>query len=290
MLLALALAVAGCHRAAQPGVNPNQVSFPVKGKVISTDASTGQVMLDAAAIPGFMDAMAMPYKLAQPETIGELHPGDRITGTIHAVKDEGGFHDARLGEIVIVDQAQPDYKPAVQYHVPAAGDIVPDFKLLNQDGRMIHLAQFKGKALLITFIYTRCPLADFCPRMSQNFAQIDHALAADPKIDAKTQLLSISFDPVYDTPAVLRAYGTEYAGQDGKASFAHWQFAAPSKDELPAITQFFNVGVTPGENGTLMHSLSTLLIGKDGRIAGWYPSNEWQPQDMTQAMKDAAVK
>ncbi len=80
----------------------------------------------------------------------------------------------------MIAQGKPDYKPAVIYHVPAPGDVVPDFKLRNQDGHAIHLAQFKGKALLITFIYTRCPLPNFCPLVTRNFAQVEQQLKADP--------------------------------------------------------------------------------------------------------------
>jgi protein SCO1/2 len=290
-ILAGALVLTGCRHAAAPAVpQGNEVTYPVRGTVVSTSAATGEVMLDAEAIPGFMEAMAMPYKLAQPEVISELHPGDRLTGVIRGTKDEGGVHDVRLDQIVIVGQAQPDYKPAVQYHVPQVGEALPDFKLLNQSGKTIHLSQFRGRALLLTFIYTRCPLADFCPRMSQNFAEIDTALAADPKLYAKTHLLSISFDPVYDTPAVLHSYGSAYTGKYSKETFDHWDFAAPAKADLPALTQFFDVGVTPGENGTLTHSLSTLLVGKDGKIMGWYPTKDWQAKDMLQALKDAAAK
>lgn len=289
--LTLTLGVSGCRRAAAPAAaQGSSVSFPVRGSVVSTDPAAGEVMLDAEAIPGFMEAMAMPYKLAQTDVIGELHPGDKITGVIRATKDEGGFHDAKLDQIVIVQQAKPDYKPAVQYHVPQVGETLPDFKLTNQSGKTIHLSQFRGKALLLTFIYTRCPLADFCPKMSENFAQIDHALAADPKLYGKTHLLSISFDPAYDTPAVLRSYGGAYTGKYTNEKFDHWDFAAPAKDDLAAITQFFDVGVTPGEKGTFNHSLSTMLVGKDGKVVGWYPMKDWQPQEMLQAVKNEAAK
>jgi protein SCO1/2 len=288
-LLVSLLAVWGCRHAATPAAS-DHVQFSVKGKVVSTDVATGEVTLDHEAIPGFMDAMVMPYKLAQPGVIGELHPGDRITAQLDVVKDADGFHDAQLGEIVVVAQARPDYVPAVQFHVPQAGDAVPDFKLLNQSGKMIHLSQFKGRVLLVTFIYTRCPLSDYCPRMSRNFAAIDQALASDPKMYAKTHLLSISFDPAYDTPAVLRSYGGAYTGNYTKEKFAHWDFAAPPKTELPAVTQYFDVGVTPGENGTLTHSLSTIVIGRDGKVAAWYPTNDWQPQEILQAVKDAAAR
>ena len=239
-----------------------------------------------------MDAMTMPYKLKDPSIAGELHPGDRITAKILARKDAAGFRDLQLDEIVVVAQAKPDYKPMVQYHVPAPGDTVPDFALLNQSGRTIRLAQFKGRVVLLTFIYTRCQAADFCPRMSTNFAEIDKALAADPALYAKTHLVSVSFDPAYDTPAVLKRYGASYTGRFAKEDFAHWDFAVPPEKEMPAITQFFDVGITPGDPGTnptLTHSLSTVLIGKDGKVVAWYPSNDWKVEDLVGAVKQAAA-
>ncbi len=290
LCLLAVLPIAGCHQSsppASPGASASLKSFPVRGEVVSTDAT--HVTLDHEAVPGFMEAMTMPYKLKDPSIVSELHPGDRITATIRVQQDEGGYHDAELDNIVVVAQAKPDYKPAAQYHVPAPGDVVPDFRLLNQSGRTIHLAQFKGKVLIATFIYTRCPLADYCPKMSRNFAEIDQTLAADPKLYAQTHLLSISFDPTYDTPAVLRSYGGAYTGRYTKETFAHWDFAAPSEKELPSVTQFFDVGVTPGENKTLTHSLSTVVIGKDGKVVAWYPTNDWQPAEIVAQIKKTAA-
>lgn len=261
-------------------------TFPLRGKVIETDAE--HVTLDHEAIPGFMEAMIMPYKLKDPSVVSELHPGDRITAVIHVKQDEGGYHDAVLDNIVVVAQGRPDYKPAKQYHVPEAGDSVPDFQLLNQNGKVIHLKQFQGKVVVATFIYTRCPLADYCPRMSRNFAEIDQALAKDPALYQKTHLLSISFDPKYDTPEVLRSYGGAYTGNHTKEKFQHWDFAVSPEKELNSMLEFFGVGVTPGENQTLTHSLSTVVIGKDGKIAVWYPSNDWKPEDVVAAIKKAA--
>lgn len=284
----LIISAVGCRqdpssKAAQP--NPEK-TFPVRGKVVSTDPT--HVTLNHEAVPGFMDAMTMPYKLKDPAVVSELHPGDRITARIVVQQDAAGFHDAELDNIVVVAQARPDYKPSIQYHTPTVGDVVPDFRLLNQSGRKISLSEFKGKVLLVTFIYTRCPLADYCPRMSRNFAEIDKELAVDPALYRKTHLLSISFDPAYDTPAVLRSYGGAYTGNYTKETFAHWDFAAPSEKDLPQVTQFFGVGVTPGERKTLNHSLSTAVIGKDGKIAAWYPTNEWKPSDVVAAVKQGA--
>jgi protein SCO1/2 len=288
VLVVLLVALEGCRQSGPAdGASASLPArtFSVRGKVIATDAT--HVTLDHGAVPGFMDAMTMAYKLADPSVVSELHPGDVITAKILVEQDAAGFKNPRLDDIVVVGQSKPDYVPKVQYHVPAAGDVVPEFKLLNQSGRTIDFAQFKGKVLLVTFIFTRCQMPDFCPRMSTNFAEIDKALAADPGLYAKTHLLSISFDPSYDTPAVLKKYGSAYTGQFAKENFAHWDFAAPSEKELPALTQFFDVGVTPGDPKSLTHSLSTVVIGKDGKVVAWYPTNDWKPAEVLAAVRTA---
>jgi protein SCO1/2 len=293
--LPIVLLLSGCHQnnppeKAAPATSSTSSTaapriYPVRAKVVSVTGP--DVMLDHEAIPGLMDAMIMSYRLKDPSVASELHPGDRITANFVVTPNPDGIDDIVVDQIVVVAQAKPDYKPTVQYHVPQAGDSVPDFKLLNQSNRTIHLNQFHGDAVLITFIYTRCPLADYCPRMSRNFAEIDKALAADPALYARTHLLSISFDPAYDTPKVLRSYGGAYTGQFTKETFKHWDFAVPSEEDLAAVTQFFNVGVTPGDSKSLNHSLSTILIGKDGKIAAWYPTNDWKTDEMIAQIKRA---
>jgi len=240
--------LAGCHQAPPSAASAAvpQKTFTIRGKVVGTD--TTHVTLDGEDVPGFMEPMIMDYALKDPSVVSELHPGDRISASVLADHGPEGYTNVRLDNIVVIAQARPDYKPAIQYHVPTPGDIVPDFHLLNQNDRTLHLNQFKGKIVLLTFIYTRCPLADFCPRMSRNFADIDKALAAEPALYNQTHLLSISFDPAYDTPKVLRSYGGAYTGNYTNEKFIHWDFAAPSEKDLPALTQFFNVGVTPGDS------------------------------------------
>ena len=282
-LLPVFLLLSGCHQTSSPATALPTKTFTIRGKVVSTDAT--HVTIDGEDVPGFMEAMTMAYKLKDPSIVSELHPGDRITARLTAQQDAAGFRSPELDNIVVIAQARPDYKPSVQYHVPQAGDAVPSFALINQDGRNIHLAQFKGKVVLITFIYTRCPFDDYCPRMNRNFAAIDKALSIDPVAYSKTHLLSISFDPTYDTPKVLRSYGESYVGQHAKQAFTHWDFATPSQKDLSNITQFFNVGIT-GEGSTLNHSLSTIVIGKDGKVAAWYPTNDWDPAALAIQVKE----
>lgn len=288
-LLAL-VALAGCHSGqptpSQATASQNFKVYKLRGKVVSTNMAKGEVTLDHEAIPGFMDAMTMPYNLKDPTILSELHPGDVITADVLVSQDPNA--DVLLDHIVVVAQAKPDYKPAVFYHVPAPGDVVPDFKLRNQDGRTIHFGQFKGNALLVTFIYTRCPLPDFCPRVTRNFAAVDKQVAADPVLRGKTHLVCVSFDPENDTPERLRAYGATYIGSDSKSAFADWDFAVPQKPVLLEMAKFFDVGITNAADGTITHTLSTTLIGADGKVVRFYPGNEWTVEDVLSELKRMA--
>jgi protein SCO1 len=272
--------LSGCQRAAPP---PSEAAtYQLKGIVVASDASKGEVAIDGEEIHGFMGAMIMSYKLAQPGVATELHPGDHITARLR-VADAG----SQIDQIVVTAQARPDYKPTRNYNVPEAGQVVPNFKLMNQDGKTLSIDQFRGKVLLITFIYTRCPLPDYCIRMSRNFADVQKQLARDPQLSNKTHLLSISFDPAYDTPKVLRSYGAQYAG---KGAFSHWDFAAPAPKDLDTLDEFFDVAVSAGENKTLTHSLSTVVIGPDGKVFRWYPNNEWTPSAAMDDIRQAAAQ
>ena len=227
-----------------------------------------------------MEAMIMPYTLKNPSVISELHPGDTITADLFTANST-----SLIDDIVIVDQAKADYKPPVSYKPLNPGEPVPDFKLLNQSGKIIHFSQFRGKVLLVTFIYTRCPLADYCPRMSRNFARLNDLLASDFDLYSGTHLLSISFDPKYDTPAVLRSYGSSYTGQYMQEKFLHWDFAAPLQSDLSDVLQFFLVGITPEKDHTITHSLSTIVIDQQGKVYKWYPSNNWTPEQLLSDVK-----
>ena len=282
-----AFALAGCHSSSPPQAQSaaagNVKIYHLRGKIVATNPVTGEITVDSEAIPGYMEAMVMPYKLKNPGIIGDLHPGDTITADI--LVSQGADGSVLLDHIDVIAQGKPDYKPAAVYHVPAPGDAVPDFTLRNQDGRTIHLDQFHGKALLITFIYTRCPLPNFCPLVTHNFAVIDNQLKADSALYKHTHLLCVSFDPVHDTPARLRAYGAEYVGSDAPQAFKHLEFGVPSESELKKMALYFDVGFSQGPNDTITHTMSTTLIGPDGKVAQFYPGNEWTPDQVLSDVK-----
>lgn len=285
------LVATGCHSgpkpAAQSAANSSYKIYKLRGKIVAVNSGTGELTISHEAIPGFMEAMTMPYKLKNPGIMSELHPGDVITADLFVSQDADA--DVFLDHIVIVGQGKPDYRPQVSYHVPAPGDSVPDFRLRNQDGRTIALRDFHGKNLLITFIYTRCPLPNFCPLVTHNFAVIDGALSSNPAVYRKTHLLCISFDPEHDTPARLRAYGATYIGSDAKNAFDHWDFAVPDEKTLEKMALYFDLGMTPGPDSTITHTLSTTLIGADGKVIRFYPGNEWTVEQVEADLEHAAA-
>lgn len=287
LCLTTALLASGCRntREAQPdaAADHSLKTYPVTGRVAGVNRASGEVDLDAAAVPGYMDAMQMPYKLKDPAILDELHAGDTLRATL-VVGPDGSV----LDQIVITGQARPVARPTGNLQPLTPGEPVPDFALRNQNGSLVHLAQYRGRVLLVTFVYTRCPLSDYCPRMSRNFAAVDKALAADPALYAKTHLLSVSFDPSYDTPSVLRSYGGAYTGNYTKETFAHWEFAVPGQEDLARVLGFFDVAATPERDRTVTHSLSTVIIGADGKVFKWYPSNAWTPAQVVADVKQAA--
>ncbi len=271
LLFSLALGLA-CNRGAS-----NAKRYALRGKVVSIDKNAGTANIDSEAIPGFMEAMVMPYTFKPSSMLAQLQPGDSITAEVVVEPDKYWLENVK----VTGHSQAPANKPPLTMHIPSPGDEVPDFKLVNQSGKSISLHQYRGQTLLLTLIYTRCPFPDYCPRVSHEFAEIDKQVRADPARFGKTHLLSISFDPAHDTPRVLREYGFSCAGSKDPALFSHWEFAAIPKEELPSFADYFALTYKE-EGGLTTHSLSTAVISADGKIFRWYHGADWQASDLLQ--------
>jgi protein SCO1/2 len=277
LLACAALFAAACGGPSQP---PEQ-HYHLEGKIEAIDRQHQQLLVDHKEIPGFMDAMAMAYSVKTPLVLDQVSVGDQITADLVV---SGTLH--WLENIKVVKKADPNAAPASptppQVREPQPGDDVPNFVLLNQDGKQIHLADFHGQSVLLTFIYTRCPLADYCPAMSTRFSVIEEALQKNKQALGKTHLLSISFDPKNDSPKVLRAYGTGYLQGAGEKDFRHWEFAVAPKSNLKDVAAFFGLAYMPDEK-QFVHSMSTAIISPSGKIFKWYGGIDWQTSDV---MKD----
>jgi protein SCO1/2 len=287
LLLAMVCAAgaAGCgstkqaEQNAASQANPTQAGQPgehryhLEGTVVSVDKPQQHLVIDHKDIPGFMSAMTMPYPVADAKVLDQVGPGDQITADV--VQSDKGVN---LENVVVVKKGSGG-KPTSELQSPQSAEPVPDFTLVNQDGKRIGLRQYHGRAVLLTFIYTRCPLPDYCPLMTHNFAEIDKALAKNPQLYADTHLLSISFDPKFDTPPVLRNYARSYVQDKGARTFQHWEFAALPAGETKNVTKYFNIFLSE-QDGQITHSMCTAIISPAGTLYRFYHGNDWKPDEV----------
>ncbi len=274
LLLLSILLVCDCR----PRPSTNEKRYPIKGKIIAVEKNDHTATIEHEDIAGYMPAMTMPFKIKNDADLEMMKPGDQITGTL-VVNDLSSWVEIAT----IAEGTGPISPTAAIPGEPKPGDEVPDFGLTNQDGKRIHLAQYSGKALALTFVYTRCPQPDQCTLMSTNFATVDKELEKQPDLYAKTHLLTVSFDPNYDTPKVMRSYGASHTGRYSDETFQHWEFTTGTKDEIKGIAQFFGLRYfkdTESGDEQVIHSLRTAVIGPDGKLFKLYRGNEWKPAEI----------
>ena len=258
----------------------NAQRHELKGKVVSVEKDKHIVTVAHESIKDFMEAMTMPFTVRDDWPFEVLAPGDQITATLVVDGPESWL------ENVIISKSTSE---AVSPNSPGApeaqsGDTVPDFALVNQNNKPIRTSQYRGKTLLLTFIYTRCPIPEYCTLMSNNFAEIDRELQKTPELYEKTRLLSISIDPEYDTPAVLRSYGASHTGRYEEEKFTHWEFATGTKDQVKDVAKFFGLQYYP-EKDQIVHGLRTVIVGPDSKVVKVYRGNEWKPSEVISDIK-----
>lgn len=276
-LVALSLLLGACST---PGRDEGQ-RYDLKGKVLAVDRSKGEVTVEHEAVKGLMDGMTMDFQLRDADALKTVAPGDQIQATL--VVSDDGSHWLENPVITKTLSGVAATPAAVGPSEPQPGAEVPDVKLVNQDGRQLVTRQFKGRALAVTFIYTRCPMPDQCPLLSTNFAELNGALASDAELGKKAHLLSVTLDPEYDKPEVLKSYGAAYAG--GK--FDTWDFATGDPADVRRFAEFFGLAYK-AESGQVIHSLRTAVVTPEGRLYKLYRGNEWKPSDVLNDLKAAS--
>jgi protein SCO1/2 len=255
--------------------------FEVTGSIVAVDQRGRMLILKHRAIPGYMDAMTMGFVVKDDWVFNIAKPGDEV----HAMLVVEGSRSWLEG-VVVTESPKPHPNAPVTGAVrtPEPGESVPEFTLVNQDTKKIHLRDFRGKTLLVTFIYTRCPLPDYCPLMSKNFAAIASELQKDAALRNRVRLLSISIDPEYDQPAVLRRYALEYAGERSREASLYWQFATGRPEEVRKVAAFFGLSYWT-ENDQVIHALVTALIDSEGKVQRIYRGNDWKPAEVLENLK-----
>ena len=221
----------------------------------------------------------------------DLKPGAEIRADL--VVDNAARDPYYLENISIVAAPDPNQPPLpTNNNFVQIGKDVPDFALVNQDGKRISIKDFRGKALAITFIYAKCPLPDYCIRMSTNFSDLANQLTANAELKDKIRLLSISFDPANDTPEKLRSYGQGYLGRGAMPDFTIWQLAVGKDAEVRRIADFFGLRyeVDAADKTKINHSLITAVIAPDGKVTKIFPGNEWTPGDLLTELSSSVQK
>jgi protein SCO1/2 len=253
------LAVVSAEPAGLPLLNPNGTNtqtFSAQG-VVQEVKSDGQILvIKHNAIPGYMDAMTMPFKLKGPAAGNGLQRGDEISFQLHVTENESWVdHIQKTGSRVLPNDISPSNAPPIRPRHPLL-----DYKFTNELGQAVSLSDFRGQALAITFFYTRCPLPDYCPRLSKNFQEASQKLAETPDAPTNWHFLSISFDPESDTPSVLKAYGEMY-----QYNPAHWSFLTGPQDKISELAGLS--GVTFQRDGVLInHDLRTLIVDANNHL------------------------
>jgi protein SCO1/2 len=281
LLLVLACLVPGCRREARA---PSANRYPIKGRVVEVDLANRSVTLAHEDIPGFMPAMTMPFVVLEKDAalLQAMAPGDAVTATL-VVPDSRYW----LEEIVVVKPPVPIPAPSAvaRAREPQPGDALPDVALVDQSGRALQLREYRGRALALSFVFTRCPLPDFCPFLMRGFASAHETLVGDPALARQTALLIVSFDVEHDTPEVLLGYGRPF--QKTKPPFSHWRLATGRLDEVRRL------GAAAGlefreEDRSFTHNLRTVVVGKDGRLRRVLRGNDWKAEELVAELVAAA--
>jgi protein SCO1/2 len=279
------VAVAGCTRQSAPAaLLPGTKSYNARGIIRQIAADHGKVTIQHEAIPGYMSAMTMDFSVKDTNDLNVLAPSDEITFRLVVGENESWVEDLRF----VAHRTGEATNYPFAFHPPVAelktGDRLPDCELVAEDGRHLRLSDFRGRALAFSFFYSRCPLPDYCPRMSKNLSTARQLILATPGAPMNWQLLSISFDPGFDNPAVLSGYADFFRHGDTN----HWLFAAAPTNSLAHLApQLDLMVVRDGENIT-SHNLRTVVLDPQGRIFRQLDGNQWTPQELADAVLEAA--
>ena len=263
---------------------PPKNTYTLQGQILSIDAPRKTLNIKHGDIKGLMPAMTMPYTVRDAALLKDLTAGDLIDATLVVESN-----DAYLSSIRKTGHAALEAPPAEAATPPASsgfellkeGDAAPDAPFVDQDARHLRFSKFKGAPVVMTFVYTKCPLPTFCPLMDRHFATIQHSLKEDPAF-ARVHLVTVSFDPARDSPAVLKAHGRELG-----ADFARWTFLTGDRDEIDRFAARFGVSVSRALNDPrdITHNLRTVVLDADGRLVKTYTGNEWTPEQVIQDLK-----
>jgi protein SCO1/2 len=277
-LVALALALsAAC------GSTPEPRRYEVRGQILGVDAQKQEVLMKHEDIEGFMPAMTMPYKVQDPALLQGKQPGDLVTATL-VVEEVNAY----LSTLTTTGHAALDAPPAgpaiTDSDILKDGEPVPDHTLVDQTGTARPISSLRGHRVALTFIYTRCPLPDFCPLMDKQFKTVQQEISSTPEL-SDVRLVSVTLDPEFDTPEVLAKHARTI-GADTRT----WYFVTGDSADVLAFAKRFGVITEPGDaNAPVVHNLRTAVIDAQGRLVKAHSGSVWSPAELVADLKTAST-
>ena len=283
---ALLLVLGGCSQS-ESVVPTGETVYPMRGIVREVRQEDASVVIEHEDVPGYMPAMTMLFNVRDEGLFGQLKNDEAIAfdlvvkGTSSWIRQIAPTDAATLQLAKKRPRAEgaPSTSAAAQSPRLSEGDLMPDFRLLDQRGEEMTPQTFAGKDVVVTFIFTRCPLPDFCPKISGQFAELEKAVLEDPNLKSQVKLLSITIDPEFDTPAVLKEYADHFSHSDGEL----WRFGVGTQEQTDRLTHAFSV-YTETSGGTINHGLCTAWIGSDGIVNKIWRGSGWEPKEVLSAI------
>ncbi|HUR45311.1 MAG TPA: copper-binding protein [Candidatus Saccharimonadales bacterium] len=261
-------------------------SFSARGLIRELPTEGKTVVVRHDEIPGYMATMTMEFTVRDTNELRGLKVGDGITFQVKANEEESwieGIRRAGTNDFTPIPVTGPSMTSLLHAGQLKPGDMLPDAELLAEDGRTVKLSEFEGRALAFTFIFTRCPLPDYCPRMNQHFSRAREFLQQGQGGPTNWQFLSVSFDPDFDKPGVLKRYAYSYRGKDAD----RWLFAASPTNLTAAMGPLVDFRFA-NEGGSFLHNLRTVVLDPQRRVYRQFDGSKWKAEELARSMSEAA--
>jgi protein SCO1 len=260
-------------------------TYALQGQVLQIDAPNKQIVVKHEEIKGLMPAMTMPYSVRDAKLLNGLAAGDLIDASLVVESNDAYLRTIRkVGEAPLEKPpVDPATAPRSGIELLKPGEAVPDAPFVDQDGRKRSFSAFRGSPVVMTFIYTRCPVATFCPLMDRQFAAMQRPLQDDPALH-NVHLVTVSFDPKTDTPPVLKKHAKTL-----NADLSRWTFLTGDRDDIDRFAMRFGVSIARAMNDPrdITHNLRTVIVGADGKLMKVYTGNDWTPEQVLADLKHA---
>ncbi|HEV2695630.1 MAG TPA: copper-binding protein [Verrucomicrobiae bacterium] len=289
LLFGALLAIAGCgEKSAQPLQTPSAPvpavkTYDVHGVIQQISPDLRKATVKHEQIPGYMAAMTMEFTVRNTNELAGLGANDEVTFKLAVTENDDWIEGLRFVAHHIVDVTNNTFT----FHAPTAelkaGDVLPDYEFMGENGKVLRFSDFQGRAVAFTFFFTSCSLPEFCPRMNRNFAEARDFLLKRTNAPANWELLSISFDPDFDKPDVLASFGNYYRSNDTN----RWFFAVASTNTLAGLAPKVDLHFWR-EEGSISHNLRTVVLDPNRKIFCQFDGNDWTPEELAAALMKAA--